>query len=86
MLFALGSMWNSPRRHLEHDPIAFRREQETVAQLIHQAGCKDLRTNFMPKCPAQVRHDDPAVVIEMLFVLWEYFQKVGQLSAESSVA
>ena len=23
-------------RHLEHDPIAFRREQETVAQLIHQ--------------------------------------------------
>ncbi|CAE7296965.1 VPS35A [Symbiodinium pilosum] len=47
-------------RHLEHDPIAFRREQETVAQLIHQ-----------------VRHEDPAVLIDMLFVLWEYFQEGG---------
>eukprot|EP00439_Symbiodinium_sp_Y106_P085523 s633_g28.t2 len=47
-------------RHLEHDPIAFRREQETVAQLIHQ-----------------VRHEDPTKVIEMLFVLWEYFREGG---------
>ena len=70
---------------MEHDPIAFRREQETVAQLIHQVSSGRSGTDQVCslhigiRLPGQVRHEDPTKVIEVLFVLWEYFREVGSL-------